>query len=108
MDDAEHEVPGTVVERLLSILGFVEFAAGDHEATDRVLTRMRQLHASTGLTEPMFDRSEPFHIESLVALGEHEQAQGDPDAARGAGPEVPAPVDRRHAAAGKGARACGT
>ena len=59
MDDAEHEVPGTVVERLLSILGFVEFAAGDHEATDRVLTRMRQLHASTGLTEPMFDRASP-------------------------------------------------
>jgi DNA-binding CsgD family transcriptional regulator len=75
MDDTEHQVWRHFVDRLLSILGFVEFAAGDHEAADRALTQMRQLHASIGVTEPMFDRSEPFHIESLLALGELDRAQ---------------------------------
>jgi len=75
MDDAAHRVPRHFVERLLSILGFVEFAAGDHEASDRVLTQMRELHASMGVAEPMFDRSEPFHIESLLALGELDRAR---------------------------------
>ena len=28
-----------------------------------------------GVIEPMFDRSEPFHIESLLALGDLERAQ---------------------------------
>jgi DNA-binding CsgD family transcriptional regulator len=75
MDDAEHHVPGSVVERLLSILGFVEFAAGDQEAADRALTQMLQLYASRRIAEPMFDRSEPFHIESLLALGEIDRAR---------------------------------
>jgi tetratricopeptide (TPR) repeat protein len=63
------------VERLRSILGFVEFAAGDHEAADRALTQMRNWYDSMGVAEPLLDRSEPFHIESLLVLGELERAR---------------------------------
>ena len=59
----------------LSTLGFVEFARGDDEAADRALTRMRELVDSIGVREVPLDRSEPFHIESLLALGELEHAQ---------------------------------
>ena len=59
-----------------SILGFVEFADGDHAAVDHALTRMRTLIASVGAKEAPLDRSEPFYIESLLALGELERAQG--------------------------------
>ena len=54
----------------LSALGFAEFAAGDHRAADRALTRMREQIDSIGAKEAPLDRSEPFHIESLLALGE--------------------------------------
>jgi DNA-binding CsgD family transcriptional regulator len=62
-------------ERLHSILGFVEFAAGDYEAADRALTQMRRRYVSMGITEPLLDWSEPFHIESLLALGDLERAR---------------------------------
>ena len=54
----------------LSTLGFTEFAAGEHQATDLALTRMRDHAKSVGVKDVIVDRSEPFHIESLVALGE--------------------------------------
>ena len=75
IDEAARTATGRLIERLLSIQGFVEFAAGDHEATDRALTRMRERYDSIGVTEPLLDWSEPFHIESLLALGELDRAR---------------------------------
>jgi DNA-binding NarL/FixJ family response regulator len=76
LEEAQHTNARTWwVERLLSILGFVEFMAGDYEASDRALTQMREHYDSLGVTEPLLDWSEPFHIESLVALGEVERAR---------------------------------
>ena len=60
---------------LLSALGFVEFAVSEHEAVDRALLRMRQQLDSSGARETLLDRSEPFHIESLLALGELDRAR---------------------------------
>jgi DNA-binding CsgD family transcriptional regulator len=59
----------------LSTLGFVEFADGDDEAADRALTRMRELIESMGAKEAPLDRSEPFHVETLLALGALERAR---------------------------------
>jgi DNA-binding CsgD family transcriptional regulator len=59
---------------LLSVLGFVDFAAGEHAAADRALTRMRKQLDANGAKETLLDRSEPFHVESLIALGELERA----------------------------------
>ena len=59
----------------LSTLAFVEFVEGDHEAVDKALVRMRERLGSIGIKELPPDRSEPFHIESLLALGELERAR---------------------------------
>ncbi len=96
-----------VVERLLSILGFVEFTAGDHEAADRALTQMRQRYDSMGVTEPLLDSERAVSHRVAARTRRARAGPGDPAAARGAGAEVPAPVDRRDAAAGAGARARG-
>ena len=67
----------TVWESLfLSTLAFVEFADDDHAAVDATLTRMYRCTEDTGIRDLMPDRSEPLHIESLVALGEVERARG--------------------------------
>jgi DNA-binding CsgD family transcriptional regulator len=60
---------------LYSTLGFVEFAAGDHEAADRALTSMRERLQAFGARELPPDRSEPFHIESLLALDRLDRAR---------------------------------
>src|SRR5215212_3196211 len=60
---------------LHSTLGVVEFAAGDHEAADRAFTTMRERLTAFGARELPPDRSEPSHIESLLALGELERAR---------------------------------
>ena len=60
---------------LLSALAFVEFAAGDHRAVDETLTRMRAHLDAIGTLDMVPDRSEPFHVESLLALGEPERAR---------------------------------
>jgi DNA-binding CsgD family transcriptional regulator len=60
---------------LYSTLGFVEFSAGDHEAADRALTSMRERLEAFGAKELPPDRSEPFHIESLLALGQLDAAR---------------------------------
>ncbi|MGH2727912.1 MAG: helix-turn-helix transcriptional regulator [Actinomycetota bacterium] len=54
----------------LSTLAFVEFAADEHRAADQALIRMRALTDSLGVKDFFSDRSEPFHIEALLALGE--------------------------------------
>jgi DNA-binding CsgD family transcriptional regulator len=60
---------------LLSALAFVEFAAGDHRAVDETLTRMCAHLDALGTLDMVPDRSEPFHVESLLALGEPERAR---------------------------------
>jgi DNA-binding CsgD family transcriptional regulator len=59
----------------LSGLAFVEHAAGNHAEVDRVVARMHDLMDSVGVRDLLGDRSEPIHIESLVALGELERAR---------------------------------
>jgi DNA-binding CsgD family transcriptional regulator len=63
------------IERLLAILGFVEFTARNHEAADRAFTQMQAKYDSMRVTEPLLDWSEPSQIESLLALGELERAR---------------------------------
>jgi hypothetical protein len=60
---------------LLSVVGFVEFAAGEHAAADDALVRMRRLLDGIGIRDGLLDRTEPFHVESLVALGELARAR---------------------------------
>jgi DNA-binding NarL/FixJ family response regulator len=60
---------------LLSALAFAEFASGDHESVDRTVERMRAERESMGFREPLVDWTEPFHVESLLALGELERAR---------------------------------
>jgi DNA-binding CsgD family transcriptional regulator len=59
----------------LSTLAVAEFAAGDYQAVDRALTQMREYADSLRVRDVLVDRSEPFHIESLLALGELERAR---------------------------------
>ena len=54
---------------LLSVLGFVEFAAGDYRAADDALSQMRRLLDQIGIRDGLLDRTEPFHAELLVELG---------------------------------------
>jgi DNA-binding CsgD family transcriptional regulator len=60
----------------LSTLAFVEFAAGEHRAADRALGRMHEHADSLGVKDIVHDRSEPYHIESLLALGEIDRTRG--------------------------------
>jgi ATP/maltotriose-dependent transcriptional regulator MalT len=75
IDEAERTGKAWWAANLLSALGFVEFAAGEHEAADQILTRMHDWVDSMGIVDALFDRSEPFHIESLVTLGELDRAR---------------------------------
>jgi DNA-binding CsgD family transcriptional regulator len=59
---------------LLSALAIVDFEDGDHRAVDRTITRMRTRLDVLGTRDMVPDRSEPFHIESLLALGEKDRA----------------------------------
>jgi DNA-binding CsgD family transcriptional regulator len=76
IDAAEQTGTAWWVAHLLSILGFVEFAAGNHEAADAALQAMHDRFDSIGVVDALLDRSEPFHIESLLALDQIERAQG--------------------------------
>jgi DNA-binding NarL/FixJ family response regulator len=75
IDDVERRGDPFWAALELSTLGFVELTAGDHAAADRALTRMtEQIERMQGV-EAIAARSEPDHIEALLALGR-------PDAAR--------------------------
>lgn len=71
---AEHAARAWWEALLLSALGFVEHADGNHREADRALTRMRERADSVGARDFLPDRSEPFHIESLLALDELDRA----------------------------------
>jgi DNA-binding CsgD family transcriptional regulator len=60
---------------LLSVLGFVEFAAGDYHAADDALSQMRRLLDQIGIRDGLLDRTEPFHAELLVELGQLDRAR---------------------------------
>jgi len=60
---------------LLSVLGFVEFAAGDYRAADDALSRMGRLLDQIGISDGLLDRTEPFHAELLVQLGHLDRAR---------------------------------
>ena len=53
----------------------MEFADDNHAAVDAALTRMYRCTEDTGIRDLVPDRSEPLHVESLVALGEVERAR---------------------------------
>jgi DNA-binding CsgD family transcriptional regulator len=59
----------------LSTLAFLEFADGAYEAADAALVRMHELAGSVGASDLLFDRSEAFHVELLLALGEVDRAR---------------------------------
>ena len=59
----------------LSTLAFAEFAAGDGRAADAALADMRQRADRVGVVDILFDRSEPFHIEALLELGDVDGAR---------------------------------
>jgi DNA-binding CsgD family transcriptional regulator len=59
----------------LSTLAFVEYAAGDADATVSALVGMRERAERVGAVDVMFDRSEPFHIEALLELGDLDGAR---------------------------------
>jgi DNA-binding CsgD family transcriptional regulator len=60
---------------LLSVLGFVEFAAGEYRAADDALSHMRRLLDQIGISDGLLDRTEPFHAELLVQLGQLDRAR---------------------------------
>ncbi len=59
----------------LSTLGFAEFAAGDAAAADEAWRRMHVHAEAVGAREILADRSEPFHVEALLALGDVDGAR---------------------------------
>jgi DNA-binding CsgD family transcriptional regulator len=59
----------------LSSLAVVELTAGEYRAADDALTRMRRLSDSLGIADLLADRSEPLHIDALLAIGEFERAR---------------------------------
>jgi len=73
--EAEQAKAAWWAAHLLSALGFVEFAAGDYQAADGALQRMRQHFDSIGVVDGLLDRSEPFHVELLLALGHLDRAR---------------------------------
>lgn len=60
----------------LSTLAFLEFTAGDHRAADDALLRMRALADQIGAVDVLLDRSEAFHVEALIQLGDLARARG--------------------------------
>jgi ATP/maltotriose-dependent transcriptional regulator MalT len=60
----------------LSARGAVEFCAGSYEAADRAWAQMRDDARIVGWIDNLDDRSEPDHVEALIALGRLDDARG--------------------------------
>ena len=58
-----------------SAQGSVEFCLGRYEAADRAWTAMRDDARAVGWVDNLDDRSEPDHVEALVALGRLDDAR---------------------------------
>lgn len=59
---------------LLSAIGVVQFIAGDLRACDAAFVEMRAAFEAIGHIEAIGDRSEPYHVEALLSLGEPARA----------------------------------
>jgi DNA-binding CsgD family transcriptional regulator len=59
----------------LSTLAFAHRCAGDDEEADDALARMREHARAVGVRDILFDRSEPYQIDSLLERGELERAR---------------------------------
>jgi len=57
-----------------SVLGFASLSDDDPTAADRYFSAVEEHLAEIGTREPLRSRSEPDHIEALVALGEFDRA----------------------------------
>lgn len=68
--DFERRQQGWWTTLTLSTSAFVEFVDGDYAAADQALLRMHESARASGAVDVLFDRSEPFHIEALLELGE--------------------------------------
>lgn len=58
-----------------SAQGAVEFCGGDYRAADRAWTQMRAEARVVGWIDFLDDRSEPDHVETLIALGKLDEAR---------------------------------
>lgn len=56
-------------------LAFLEFSSGDYAAVDRVVSQLSEYQDTLGIRDSPADRSEPFHVEALVAIGAVERAR---------------------------------
>jgi len=59
-----------------SAQGAVEFCAGSYEAADRAWSEMRVEARAVNWIDNLEDRSEPDHVEALLALGKLHEARG--------------------------------
>jgi DNA-binding CsgD family transcriptional regulator/tetratricopeptide (TPR) repeat protein len=71
--------------------GAVEFCCGDHTAADRAWTTMRDEARVVGWRDFLDDRSEPDHVEALIALGKVDEARGVLDHLEWRGRTLPRP-----------------
>ena len=74
-----------------SALGFVEFCDGNYEGADRAWTQMRHEAEHVGWEDVPEDRSEPDHVEALLALGELGRARRILDRLEWRGRTLPRP-----------------
>ena len=74
-----------------SAQGTVEFCAGDHDAAVRAWTAMGEEARLLGWIDFLDDRSEPDHVEALVALGRLTEALGVLDHLEWRGRTLPRP-----------------
>jgi DNA-binding CsgD family transcriptional regulator len=59
----------------LSTLAFTHLTAGDGDEADAALARMRDHAHAVGVRDILFDRSEPYQLDSLLVRGELERAR---------------------------------
>jgi DNA-binding CsgD family transcriptional regulator len=75
----------------LSQLGSAELAAGDPEAADHSFLRSREHLDAVGAVDPIGARTEPPHVEALLALGQLERARRVLDQLEWRGRTLPRP-----------------
>jgi DNA-binding NarL/FixJ family response regulator len=75
VDDAVGGEKSWWAAQLLGAQGVVEFVAGDLRAADYALSQMRSLLDQIGMKDGLLDRTEPFHVELLVGLGQLDRAR---------------------------------
>ena len=74
-----------------SALGFVEFCDGNYEGADGRATQMRHEAEHVGWEDVPEDRSEPDHVEALLALGDLRRARRILDRLEWRGRTLPRP-----------------